>query len=156
EQAIAILASLPECPSTLEQAFDIRLELRQTLNQLAEVRHLLERLREAETLAERLNDDRRRGQVCAFMTNSHSLLGELDDALASGTRALEIAARLRDLRLRILTTTFLEQAYYWRGEYERAVALAIDNLAVLPDEWLHETFGSAAPASVYDRCFLII
>jgi class 3 adenylate cyclase/tetratricopeptide (TPR) repeat protein len=156
EQAIAILASLPECRSTLEQAFDVRLELRQTLNQLAEIRQLLERLREAETLAERLNDDRRRGQVCAFMTNSHSLLGELDDALASGTRALEIAARLRDLRLRILTTTFLEQAHYWRGEYGRAVALAIDNLAVLPDEWLYETFGSAAPASVYDRCFLMI
>jgi predicted ATPase len=70
EQAIAILASLPECQSTLEQGFDIRLELKQTLNQLAEVRQLLERLREAETLAERLNEDRRRGQVCAVMTNS--------------------------------------------------------------------------------------
>jgi tetratricopeptide (TPR) repeat protein len=32
----------------------------------------------------------------------------------------------------------------------------MDNLAVLPDEWIYETFGSAAPASVYDRCFLII
>src|SRR5262249_49812021 len=110
----------------------------------------------AETLAERLNDDRRRGQVCAFMTNSHSLLGELDDALASGTRALEIAARLGDLRLRILTTTYLEQAHYWRGEYERAVALSIDNLAVLPGDWAYETFGSAAPASIYDRYFLTI
>jgi hypothetical protein len=26
----------------------------------------------------------------------------------------------------------------------------------LPDDWVYETFGSAAPASVYDRFFLII
>jgi class 3 adenylate cyclase/tetratricopeptide (TPR) repeat protein len=154
EQAIAIIASLPESQFTLEQAFDIRLELRQTFSQLAEARQLLERLREAETLAERLNDDRRRGQVCAFMTMSHTFLGELDHALASGTRALEIASRLGDLRLRILSTIFLEQAHFYRGEYERAVALAIDNLAVLPDDWAYETFGSAGPASVSDRCFL--
>ena len=55
-----------------------------------------------------MNDDRRRGRVCAFVTNVHSLLGELDEALVTGTRALEIAGRLGDLRLRILTTTYLE------------------------------------------------
>ena len=32
---------------------------------------MLEHLREAEALAERLKDDRRRGQVCAFMTTVH-------------------------------------------------------------------------------------
>ena len=105
EQALGVLEALPESPSTLEQAFEIRLELRPVLSQLGEVRQALERLREAEALAERLNDDRRRGRVCAFMTNVHSLLGELDEALATGTRALEIAGRLGDLRLRILTTT---------------------------------------------------
>ena len=50
----------------------------------------------------------------------------------TGTRALEIAGRLGDLRLRILTTTYLEQAHYHRGEYERVVELATDNLAALP------------------------
>jgi tetratricopeptide (TPR) repeat protein len=93
EQALGALEALPESPSTLEQAFEIRLELRSVLTQLAEVRRALERMREAEALAERLNDDRRRGQVCAFMTNAHSLLGELDEALTTCTRALEIAGR---------------------------------------------------------------
>ena len=50
----------------------------------------------------------------------------------TGTRALEIAGRLGDLRLRILTTTYLGQAHYYRGEYERVVELATDNLAALP------------------------
>jgi tetratricopeptide (TPR) repeat protein len=154
EQALGVLEALPESPSTLEQGFEIRLELRPVLSQLGEVRRMLERLREAETLAERLNDDRRRGRVYAVVTNVHSLLGELDEALATGTRALEIARRLGDLRLRILTTTYLEQAHYLRGEYERVVELATDNLAALPADWVYEYFGIAVPPSVFDRSWL--
>ena len=108
EHALSVLETLPGSASTLEQAFDIRVELRVVLAQLGEPRRMLERLREAEALAERLDDDPRRGRVCAFMTNAHSLLGELDAAFAAGSRALEIAGRLGDLRLRILTTSFLE------------------------------------------------
>jgi len=156
EQALEVLASLPESPPTLEQAFDIRLDLRTVLMQLAEIRRMLERLREAETLAERLNDDRRRGLVCAFMTNAHILLGELDDALVKGTRALGIAQSLGDLRLRIPATTYLAQAHFYRNEYERAVTLATDNLAMLPTERVSEYFGVGAPPSVFDRFFKIV
>ena len=106
EQALGVLETLPESQSTLERAFDIRLELRPVLNQLGEVRRALERLREAETLAERLNDDRRRARICAFMTTAHSLLGELDEALESGTRGRAIALVLGDLELRILATSW--------------------------------------------------
>ena len=103
EQALGVLKTLPESQAALEQAFDIRLELRPVLRQLGEGRQMLEHLREAEALAERLKDDRRRGQVCAFMTTVLSTLDELDEALVTGTRALEIAQRLGDLRLRIVS-----------------------------------------------------
>jgi tetratricopeptide (TPR) repeat protein len=156
EQALGALEALPESQATLEQAFEIRLELRQVLSQLGEYRWLRERLREAEALAERLNDDRRRGRVCAFMTNARSLLSELDEALVTGTRALEIAGRLGDLRLRLLATTYLEQAHYLRGEYERVAELAVANLAALPAEWVYEYFGLGVPPSVWDRCWLVM
>ena len=156
EQALGAVEALSEAPSTLEQAFEIRLELRSVLNLLGEARMTLERLREAETLAERLNDDRRRGMVCAHMTNLHSLLGELDEACTSATRALAIARVLGDLELRILTTTYLERAHYFRGEYERVVELATDNLAALPADGVYEHFGNAVPASVYDRAWLVM
>jgi len=155
EQALGVLDTLPESPSTLEQGFEIRLELRLVLSMFGEVRRALERLREAETLAERLNDDRRRGRVWAVATNAHSHLGELDEALVTGTRALEIAGRLGDLRLRIFATNFLEQAHFFRGEYERVVQLATDNLAAVPAAWVSESFGAAMPISVYDRYRLV-
>jgi class 3 adenylate cyclase/tetratricopeptide (TPR) repeat protein len=157
EEAFGILETLPDDQSTLAQAFDIRLELRPVLSQLGEVRRALEHLREAEALAERLNDDRCRGRVCAFMTNIYSQLGDLGEALASGSRALEIAGRLGDLRLCILTTSFLEQAHFFRGEYERAVELAIGNLAALPSDWVYENLlGSTSLTSVYDRHWLVL
>jgi tetratricopeptide (TPR) repeat protein len=155
EQALGVLAALPQSPAMLEQSFEIRLELRPMLGQLGEYRRVLERLREAEALAETLTDDGRRGRVCAVMTNAHSQLGELDEALVTGTRALEIAGRLGDSRLRLLTTTYLEQAHYLRGEFERVVELATGNLAALPADSVHESFGAAMPIAIYDRYFLV-
>jgi tetratricopeptide (TPR) repeat protein len=155
EQALGVVEALPENPSTLEQGFDLRLELRQVLIQLGEYRLSLERLREAEALAERLRDDRRRGQVYAFILTSLSLIGELDEALASGARALAIAGTMGDLRLRILTTTYLAQVQFFRGEYERVIELATDNLSALPADWSNDFFGSTGLVSVRDRFWLI-
>ena len=155
EQALAVLDALPERPSGLEQGFEIRLALRPVLITLGEVRRALERVREAEGLAERLNDDHRRGRVCAAMTNTHSHLGELDQALATATRGLEIARRIDDVPLRILNMTNLEQAHYFRGDYERVVELATDHLAALPAGSDHESFGSAVPPSIYARYRLL-
>jgi tetratricopeptide (TPR) repeat protein len=85
------------------------------------------------------------------MTNAYSHLGQLDEALVTGARALDIARRLGDAPLRIFTTTYLEQAHYFRGEYERVIELATDNLASLPPDPLDETFGAALPICIYGR-----
>ena len=156
EEALRVLAALPTSPSSLEQAFEIRLELRPVLSLLGDYRRVLEHLREAETLAGQLSDDRRRGQVSAVLTNAHTHLGELDEAVVTGTRALQTATRLGDLNLRLLATTYLEHAHYYRGEYERAVALATDNLATLPTGSDHESFGATIPIAIYDRYWLVL
>jgi class 3 adenylate cyclase/tetratricopeptide (TPR) repeat protein len=155
EQALDVLAAMPESPSTLEQAFDIRLELRSMLQQRGEPRSMLERLREAEAFAERLNDDHRRGRVSAVLTNAHAHLGQLDEALATGINAVKVAERLGDVRLHFLSTTYLEQAYFFRGEYERVVELAIQNIEALPADWVHESLGAPIPISILNRYRLI-
>jgi tetratricopeptide (TPR) repeat protein len=156
DRALEVLTALPESPSALAQAFDIRLELRLVLNSLGEAQQSLQRTREAEAIAERLNDDRRRGRVSALATNVHTLLGDLDEALRSGTRAMEIAVRLGDLKLQILGTSYLEQVHYYRGDYERVIQLAADNLAALPADWVYEYLGMGAPPSVWDRCWQVM
>ena len=167
EQAIAAVEALPESRSTLEQAFEIRLELRPVLLQLGEVRPTLERLREAEALADTLQDEPRRGRACGHRTTVHTLLGDLDGAVQSGRRALAIAERHGDLRLRILTQGHLQQAHHFRGEFNEVIRLATDNLAALPVDWVYESLGllrsaeftrsataTGARPSVYDRFWL--
>ena len=156
EQALDVLKSLPENQAAMEQAFEIRLELRPVLRQLGEGRQMLQHLRAAEAISERLKDDLRRGRVCAFMTTVLSTFDEFDEAVVTGNRALEISRHVGDLRLRILSTSFLEQAHYYRGEYEHVVELATDNLAALPADWVHEYFGMAVPASIWSRVWLIM
>jgi transcriptional regulator with AAA-type ATPase domain/tetratricopeptide (TPR) repeat protein len=156
DQALGVLAALPENPSTLEQGFEIRLELGAVLVQLGGARRRLEHAREAETLAERLNDDRRRGRAYLALCNAHALLDEPDEALVAGARALEITGRLGDLRFRILAPTYLAQAHFFRGDFERAVELATDSLAALPADWVHEPFGySPIPIPIYCRLWVV-
>jgi tetratricopeptide (TPR) repeat protein len=155
EQALSAIDALPKNQSTLEQAFEIRIDLRPVLTLRSEFRAALERLREAEAVAERLDDDSRRGRVYAFMTNSHTQLGERDDGLVTGSRALKIAERLGDVRLRIIATTYLAQTHYYHGEYKHAVELATGILAILPADWVNECFGLPTPASIYHRWFLL-
>jgi class 3 adenylate cyclase/tetratricopeptide (TPR) repeat protein len=156
EQALEVLKSLPETQAAIEQAFEIRLELRAVLRQLGEVRQMVEHLRVAEALAERLADDRRRGRVCGMTTTVLSTLDELDEALVTGIRGVEIARRLGDLKLGAVTRSCLEEAYYYRGAYEQVVEIATENLTALPAEWAHEYFGLAVPPSVFGRAWLIM
>jgi tetratricopeptide (TPR) repeat protein len=157
ERALTLLDAMPESAFTLEQGFEIRLELRSFLQWLGEGRRFLECLREAEGLAERLGDDYRRGHVSAFMASAYAHFGELDQAVLAGNRTLEIAGRLGDVTLRMVATNALEQAHYYRGDYTRVVELAIDNLAALPaGERINEYFLDVAPPSINDRYWLML
>ena len=67
EQALTALQHLPEHRETLEQAIDLRLDIRNALIALGELGAIFDHLREAETLATALDDQRRLGWVCAYM-----------------------------------------------------------------------------------------
>jgi tetratricopeptide (TPR) repeat protein len=97
------------------------------------------------------------------MTNLHTLFGEMDEAVATGTRALSLAERLDDLGLRLLATSNLEQQYYYRGEYERAIELATANLAASPSGAIFERLAGPMPGAgallwhgVWDRHWLVL
>ena len=117
----------------------------------------LRRLREAGALAEQLNDDRRRGQGLGVHDKRPlACSAKWTRRSTTGIRALEIAERLGDLRLRILATSYLEQAQYLRAEYERVVELATGNLAAMPADWIYEYFGWPRPPSIFDRYWLVM
>ena len=119
KQGLAVLAHLPESKETLEQAIDLRLELRHTSSPLGEPDRGLAYLREAEDLARKLDDRGRLGWVSAYMC--YSLFpSHPSDGLTFGQSARVIAEMLGDVQLQVTASYYVGMAYYNAGDYRRA------------------------------------
>jgi tetratricopeptide (TPR) repeat protein len=116
---------------------------------------ILGHLRQAETLAQALGDQRRLGWVLSYMTRHLCPTADYDRAIASGERALAIAAAIGDVDLQVATQGLLGQAYYFLGDYHRAADILRRNVASLECELLRERFGLPNPASVFSRTWLV-
>ncbi|MBI3330123.1 MAG: hypothetical protein HYZ81_25875, partial [Nitrospinae bacterium] len=155
EQALVALQHLPDKPDTREQGIDLRFDLRNALLALGEHSRILEHLRQAETLAEALNDQRRLGQISAYLTEYFRQTGEPDRAVECGQRALSLATALGDFPLQVLANYFLGTAYHDLGDYRRALDCLRQNVASLAGDRLHDHFGLPGLASVLCRARLV-
>jgi tetratricopeptide (TPR) repeat protein len=90
------------------------------------------------------------------MTTVLSSLDELDEALVTGTRALEIARRLEDPELGVIATSNLKQVHYYRGEYRHVFQFTADNFEAPSVSAAHQYFGMGALPSVFGRAYPIM
>jgi tetratricopeptide (TPR) repeat protein len=123
EQALETAAYLEATPDVLSRLVDVRLSLRTAMVAAGKLHESVEHLRIAEVLAEQLGDRQRLGRVFTLSTNTHYLLGNYDQALASARRALAIAAELGDEGLAATVNLFVGQIYYPLGDLTAATEL---------------------------------
>jgi class 3 adenylate cyclase/tetratricopeptide (TPR) repeat protein len=121
EQALRVVQQLPESRATHEQAIDLRFDLRMALMVLGEFRRARDVLHEAATLASTIDDQRRLGWAAGYLTNLFWEMGDQEQAIASGERALEIAAHLNEAALQGIASRYLSRAYQAMGDYRRAL-----------------------------------
>jgi tetratricopeptide (TPR) repeat protein len=143
-QTLRALGHLPQSPSTLEQAIDVRLNLRDALWALAKLSEIHDNLRQAEVLAGALGDRRREGWIACYLCQYAWAVVGLDAALEAGEQALVIADSLPDPALRAETSFYLGLVYLARGDVSRAAAIFSANLQTL-DEVI-ETHRSEFPS----------
>jgi len=154
EEALVALAHVPETRETLEQAIDLRFDLRNPLVALGELERVVERLHQAGALAEALGDQRQLGWVASHMTTCFTFMGDQNSATKSGQRALGIATVLEDLALLVGTRYRLGIAYHLLGDYLRAAKFLSNNVESLQGDLLNERFGLALIPSVDSRAWL--
>src|SRR5262249_40291127 len=155
QQAIGALAHLPKSSETMEQAIDLRLDLQVPLNNLGEIEQLLDRVREAEVLAEALGDLHRMGRVAVHMAFAHgTATGHVEQAAASGERALAIARMVGDVGLEAHANLRVVQAYSARGQYSSAIAAFKRNVDTLVGDLQTERFGLPGLPAVMSRAFM--
>jgi class 3 adenylate cyclase/tetratricopeptide (TPR) repeat protein len=151
EQALTALAQLPECRDTLEQAIDVRLDLRNVLFPLDEHARIFDDMRAAEALAERLDDPQRFGWIACYLCISFSAMSEHDRAIAAGQRALALATTSGAFDVQVVAQTYLGQAYHAVGDFQRALDVSRQVMALLTGEWRATRFGQPAPPAVISR-----
>jgi tetratricopeptide (TPR) repeat protein len=155
EQALTAIGHLPEHRETLEQAIDLRLDIRSALLALGALEAVFDHLRAAEALATTLDDPRRLGWISAYMTNTVIGTSDQDRAVACGQRALTIATASGDFALEMMATFTLGLYYNLLGHYRQAVHYHRKNAEALVDTWLHRSLGEAGSPSVFSRAWLV-
>jgi class 3 adenylate cyclase/tetratricopeptide (TPR) repeat protein len=154
EQALGVLSQMPESRNNLEQAIDVRFDMRNVLQPLGDRERIAHYLQEAEELAERLDDIQRIGWVQSYLTEQFWMFGRYDESIAAGKRALAIAEKLSDLPLQVVTNLPLGLAHHTRGDYRQAIESFDWNVKHLLGEQARERFGMFVLPSTFSRSFM--
>ena len=154
EQALQALSHLPETRVNLKHAIDLRIEMRNALFILGEFRQGLERLEQAKAAAILLNDQSRLGKLFNLITAHWNLAGNPEQAIASGTEALNHTRAPENIDLRIVTHYFLGAAFHNLGQFHKAVDVLERALTLIGDRRF-ELFGTTGIVSVISRAWLV-
>jgi class 3 adenylate cyclase/tetratricopeptide (TPR) repeat protein len=155
DQALAALEQLPESRAKLQQAVDLRIDLRNALWPLAQFRRILDHLHQAQALAEALAEPHRLGQVSSYLAGQFWRMGDLTQAIASGERALAIGTAVGDFTITVVANLYLGLAHHAVGSYRQAIAVLSRNVASLDNELMYERFGMPGLPSVVSRTWMI-
>src|SRR5262245_2755506 len=123
EQALTSLAHLPESPHTMEQAVDLRLDLRGSLYPLGKFAAIVEHLSNAQRVAQALGDQGREGWVSLQLGDCLRQMGQITQACPLIERARDLAGTIEDDALRLAATQYLGLARYAAGDFARAAEL---------------------------------
>ncbi len=157
ERVLEALKHLPESRQKIEQAIDIRIEMRSSLLPLGEQAKILEPMREAEALAESLDEQRRLGQISAYLSGYFVQAGnDPIQAIQKGERAFAIASAIGDFGLQVQANHFLASSYHGVDDYDRAFNHFRKNVESLSGNQLYDRFGLAFLPSVGARYQLVL
>ncbi len=155
EDALTALTHLSETRETLEQAIDLRFDLRNALLPLAEWGRIEGYLREAEALARTFNDQRRLASVSGYMSGLHlNTGGRASDVRAFAQQVEAIGASLGDVPLQIAGQYYHVWLGALSGDYRGTERLCRTLMDALPGDLSRERFGLVAYPAVVSRAFL--
>ena len=156
DHALEALKHLAKSRQTIEQAIDIRIDLRSSLQPLGEQQKVFERLREAEALAASIDDQRRLGQISAYLSGYFVQAGEdPTQAIEKAELAFTIASAIGDFNLQVQANHFLGTSHRMIGDYDRAIYHFKKNVDSLVGDQIYDRFGLAFLASVGSRFQLV-
>jgi class 3 adenylate cyclase/tetratricopeptide (TPR) repeat protein len=154
EQALDALNALPTDRELLQQAVDVRFDLRTSLFPLGEANRVLPYLEEAASLSDQLDDPLRRAWVSVYMCHYRWVNGQSAQARELGLQARALADSLDEFSLTITVNYYLGLACLSAGDYPGAETYLKENVALLEGDLIHERFGVAGYPAGMSRTYL--
>jgi class 3 adenylate cyclase/tetratricopeptide (TPR) repeat protein len=143
EDAAATFDRLPSTRETVEQAIDVRFELRTALQVARAFDRQKTCLDDATRLAETLGDQRRLGYALMFAGLRATLSEDCAEGFRLGQRALAIGEALGDLGIHAGASCYLGITHIIVGRFNEAARFAEAAIALIPPARLYERFGQA-------------
>ena len=154
DQALVSLQHLPGSREMIEQAIDVRLDLRNAHMPLGEHDQMVEHIRAAEPLANTLYDRSRLARVLAYMGTNFFIARDHHRAIDTIDRGLAVAVGLDDFRLETELNSRLAMVYHALGNYPRALSLTRRNIEVLTGDRVYQAFTGPNLTAVISHAFL--
>ena len=154
EEALTALIHIPESRETVEQAIDLRFDLRNALVPLVEWGGIEKYLREAEVLARKLNDQRRLASVSGYMSGLHLTHGRATDVRTFVKDVEAIGASLRDIPLQVAGRYYHVWLGTLSGDYRGTERLCRTLINDLPGDLSRNRFGLLAYPAVVAHSLL--
>jgi class 3 adenylate cyclase/tetratricopeptide (TPR) repeat protein len=155
DRALKALTHLPETRATLEQAVDLRFELRNALIALSELIQIRQCLEAAESIIAGLGDRARTARLASFKCNHHFLAAEHRRAIEVGEAGLRLAREIGDSRLEAELLYRVGQSYHLLGDNRTAIALIEQGIAGAGEQRRRDRFDLAVIPAVGSRMWLV-
>ena len=155
ERALAVLRRLPENRATLEQAIDLRFELRNALVALCELDRIRKCLEELEPFIASAGDKARSARHAAFRCNHHFYAAEQRRAIEVGETGLRLAREYGDPRVEGELLYRLGQSHHLLGDNRRAIALLEESIKATVEERERERVELSVIPAVVNRTWLV-
>jgi class 3 adenylate cyclase/tetratricopeptide (TPR) repeat protein len=155
QRALDVLRRLPESRTTLEQAIDLRFELRNALLGLGATDRILQCLEELEPLLDAIGDKLRRARYAAFRCNYHFLAAENRRAMAYGNAGVVLADECGESALKGELLYRVGQSYHNLGQNREGVARLKQSLEYTPTGRERGRFGLVVIPAVVNRTWLV-
>jgi tetratricopeptide (TPR) repeat protein len=155
DQALIALRHLPESREMIEQAIDIRLDLRNAHMPLGEHDRMLQHISAAEPLATTLADRFRLARVLAYMSANFFIARDHHRAIDSAERGLAVTTGLEDFRLETELNLRLALVHQALGDYPRAIDLTRRNIEILTGDRVYQAFTGPLLNATNSRTFLV-
>ncbi|NRG16959.1 AAA family ATPase [Rhizobiales bacterium] len=156
EDCLSVINRMPDKQAVMEDAIDVRLDLRNALMPLGRHDEILPHLSEALALATTLGDRSRIARTHSYLSHYHWLVAEWEDAIREGRQALDIAGNLNDFGLMVTTRFTLGISNYSTGKFKTAADYLSANVKDLEGREVGNRFGMFALPSVVSRCYLAL